>query len=97
MNSTRECVMECYTCREDHNENNPSCPLSSFDKVWEARTEHYLQCLGSSRQNVTEFNVYWKDVKLLLRMKYNNSGTMVGFYSGGKSHRGLSAKNMTML
>ena len=41
--------------------------------------------------------MYWNDVKLLLRMKYNNSGTMVGFYSGGKSHRGLSAKNMTML
>ena len=33
MNSTRECVMECYTCREDHDENNPMCPISSFDKV----------------------------------------------------------------
>jgi len=30
-------------------------------------------------------------------MKFNNSGTMVGFYSGGKSHRGLSLRNMTKL
>ena len=29
-------------------------------------------------------------------MKFD-SGTMVGFYSGGKSHRGLSLKNMTKL
>ena len=28
-------------------------------------------------------------------MKFDNSGTMVGFYSGGKSQRGLSLKNMT--
>ena len=30
-------------------------------------------------------------------MKYDNSGTMVGFYSGGKSRRGLSLKNLTKL
>ena len=30
-------------------------------------------------------------------MKFDNSGTMVGFYSGGKSHLGLSLKNMKKL
>ena len=33
MNGTRECVMECYTCSEHHNIDNPRCPLSSFEKV----------------------------------------------------------------
>ena len=33
MNGTRESVLECYTCRENHNMDNPSCPLSSFEKV----------------------------------------------------------------
>ena len=53
--------------------------------------------LGSSGKSVPEFNKYWEGVKLLLRMKFGNSGTMVGFYSGGKSRRGISLKNMTKL
>ena len=36
-------------------------------------------------------------MKLLLRIKYDNSGNMVGFYAGGDSHRGLSLKNITQL
>ena len=34
---------------------------------------------------------------MLLRIKYDNSGTMVGFYSGGNSRRGLSKRNLTKL
>ena len=30
-------------------------------------------------------------------MKFDNSGKMVGFYAGGKTHRGLSLRNMTKL
>ena len=48
MNATRECVLECYTCAEDHDNNNSRCPLSTIDMVWEARTELYLRSLGSS-------------------------------------------------
>ena len=56
MNSTRESVLECYTCSKDHNMNNPRCPLSSFDKVWEARTELYFLSLSSSGKPVSEFD-----------------------------------------
>ena len=54
--------------------------------------------LGSSGKEVADFDKYWEDVKLLLRMKCNNSGnsgTMVGFYNGVKTCRGLSLRNMT--
>ena len=97
MNGTRECVLECYTCSEHHNSENPRCPLSSFEKVQEARTKLYFESLGPSRQDVPEFDKYWEGVKLLLRIKYDDSGTMVGFYSGGASRRGLSKKNLTKL
>ena len=53
--------------------------------------------LGSSGKKVEDSDKYWEDVKLLLRMKYDNSGTMVGFYNGGKKCRGLSLRNMTKL
>ena len=53
--------------------------------------------LASSGKKVEDFDKYWGDVKLLLRMKYDNSGTMVGFYNGGKTCRGLSLRNMTKL
>ena len=33
MKGTRECVLECYTCTENHNANNPRCPIASFEKV----------------------------------------------------------------
>ena len=97
MNGTRESVLECYTCRENHNMDNPRCPLSSFEKVWEARTRLYFESLGSSGKDVAAFDKHWEGVKLLLRMKFDNSGTMVRFYSGGKSRRGISMKNMTKL
>ena len=97
MKGTRECVLECYTCTEDHNPDNPRCPISSFEKVWDVRSELYLQALGSSGKNVPEFNEWWAEVRLILRMKFDNSGTMVGFYSGGKTHRGMSLKNITKM
>jgi len=33
MMGTRECVLECYTCTEDHNTENPRCPIASFERV----------------------------------------------------------------
>ena len=53
--------------------------------------------LGSSGKQVPEFDKYWQDVKFLLRIRFDDNGIMVGFYSGGESHRGLSKLNLTKL
>ena len=81
MTGTRECVLECYTCIKDHDPNNPRCRLASLEKVQEARTELYLEALVSSGKEGSVFNTEWEEVKPLLRLKFDNSGTMVGFYS----------------
>ena len=97
MNGTRECAMECYTCDKDHDNKNIRCPLTTFDMVYERRTELYVRSLASSRKQAVDFDKDWQDVKFLLRIRYDDNGVMVRFYSGGKSHRGLSEKNMTKL
>ena len=97
MMGARECDLEVYTCTEDDNTNNPRCPIASFDKVQEASSELFLIELGSSDKEISEFTVWWEDVKLLLRMEFDNSGMMFGFHAGGKTHRGLSLRNMTKL
>ena len=33
-------------------------------------------------------------MKLILRVKYNSQGEVIGFYSGGRTHRGMSLKNI---
>ena len=40
------------------------------------------------------FHAYWAKVKLLLRIKYGQNGSAVGFHAGGPSHRGMSIKNI---
>ena len=33
LSGTRECLLGCYTCAKDHNNDNPRCPISAFEKV----------------------------------------------------------------
>ena len=68
--------------------------ISKFRESLGSQNELYLKALVSSCK---EASVEWEEVKMLLRLKFDNSGTVVSFYSGGKSHHGPSLKNMTKL
>ena len=94
LHGTRETVFSCR-CKGSHTEliTNGECPMRAFSTIWRHRTELY-QSLQQTYKVKEEFEKYWSGVKLILRVKYDDQGNVIGFYSGGKSQRGMSLKNI---
>ena len=94
LHGTREIVFSCR-CKGSHTEryDNGDCPIRAFATVWRYRTELY-DSLKKKYKGKQDFQEYWSNVKLILRIKYNKEGQAIGFYAGGDSHRGMSFKNI---
>ena len=94
LHGNRETVFSCR-CPGSHNKDNTSanCPMTAFSTLWRHRTDLYLREKEKFKPK-NLFATWWSNVKLMLRMKWDDNGIACGFYAGGPSCRGMSLANI---